>query len=438
MSNNRNNPEFDIFIANRIYPKAEQIFRLQIKPIYEMKDNCSIVLDTNALLVPYTIGKESLEQINKMYTDFVKQKRLIIPGQVSREFANNRPKKLSELFQQLSRKKNKISQFQEGRYPLLELLSEYHQVISFEKQLDELLKNYKNSINNVLEHIKSWYWNDPVSEIYNNLFSKDVIVDINVDENELSQNLQWRSIHKIPPGYKDFSKDDMGIGDLLIWHTILEVGKKRNSDILFVSGDGKPDWWHQSEGQALYPRYELINEYYNYTGGKSLHIIKLSNLLKLFGVNEKVVEEVRKEEKQKYINAKISRTNRNIYLEKEALNGVYNWIRKKYPDLSIDYSDGFPDFIITNSNGTKQGVEVKRITDSNRIINLLRSIKLRIQENHVNDSFSGFIIVLIFDSVDSWANTSSDVFSNIMKFDDKKTSISWGYIDENGEFQEMF
>ena len=67
--------EFDKFMANSIYPDAEPIFTFHPKSLEEVKDNCFVVLDTNALLVPYNIGKESLEQIRKTYKNLVARKR---------------------------------------------------------------------------------------------------------------------------------------------------------------------------------------------------------------------------------------------------------------------------------------------------------------------------------------------------------------------------
>ena len=58
---------FDIFIRNSIYPEAEGIFSFRPKSLNDIKDECFVVLDTNSLLVPYTTGKDSLEQIGKIY-----------------------------------------------------------------------------------------------------------------------------------------------------------------------------------------------------------------------------------------------------------------------------------------------------------------------------------------------------------------------------------
>jgi uncharacterized protein YutE (UPF0331/DUF86 family)/exonuclease VII small subunit len=243
-----------------------------------------------------SIGKESLSQIRETYRKLVTATRLIVPGQVAREFANNRANKILELFQQLNRKQSSIPNLQKGKYPLLESLSEYKETIRLEKQIDGLLKEYKKAIANVLEHIRSWIWNDPVSLLYSELFTKDVIFELSFDKEKVQEELSRRQLHKIPPGYKDAGKDDSGVGDLLIWLTILEIGRSKKKDIIFVSSDQKTDWWHRIEGQALYPRYELIDEFRRESGGCSLHIIPFSSFLDLYGASESVVEEVREEE----------------------------------------------------------------------------------------------------------------------------------------------
>jgi hypothetical protein len=90
----------------------------------------------------------------------------------------------------------------------------------------------------------------------------------------------------------------MGLGDLIIWRTILEIGRSRNAPLLFVSGDQKADWWHQSEGRPLYPRFELVDEYRRASGGRTLHLVTFADFLKLLGASPTIVEEVRKEEQE--------------------------------------------------------------------------------------------------------------------------------------------
>lgn len=113
------------------------------------------------------------------------------------------------------------------------------------------LKIIQKKIDEVVNQIKKWTWNDPVSVVYNKLFSKETIIDFKIDEQKIKTDLDKRYSHKIPPGFKDENKEDLGIGDLLIWYTILELSEKQKLDIIFVSGEEKTDWYYKSEGQAV-------------------------------------------------------------------------------------------------------------------------------------------------------------------------------------------
>jgi predicted nucleic acid-binding protein len=291
----------DIFIADSIYPEANSIFKIYLKGLEEIKGQCYIVLDTNVLLVPYTTSKESLAQIRKTYETLISESRLIIPVQVAREFAKNRANKLIELYQDLCKKRDENIQLKKGRYPLLEFLDEYQEVIRLEDAIETQLREYRQAIGKVLAHIKGWNWNDPVSLLYAELFKDSVILSPQIDKEEITKDLSKRQQHNIPPGYEDSSKPDKGVGDLLIWHTILEVGKTHKKSVIFVSGEKKPDWWHKKGNDALYPRYELVDEFRRCSEGQSFHIIELSQLLQLYGASETVVEEIRQEEKQIYL-----------------------------------------------------------------------------------------------------------------------------------------
>lgn len=284
--------ENDIFISNSIYPNAEEIFGLTVKPVQAISGDCIYVIDTNALLVPYTASSESVDQIRNVYSTLINEKRLILPGQVAREFAKNRPEKIKEIFQQLNIEKSKAHKLETKKYPLLNNVQEYQDALSIEAQINDLIKKYGKKISELQGIIKGWTWDDPVSSMYSQLFTKEVVFDLQFDKKKIEEELIRRHVHKIPPGYKDGAKPDSGVGDLLIWLTILEIAKARKKDIIFVSGDEKTDWLYQSEGQSLYPRFELVIEFVRKTDSKSFHIIKLSEFLNLQGVDKKTIEEV--------------------------------------------------------------------------------------------------------------------------------------------------
>ncbi|MBE9479127.1 MAG: DUF4935 domain-containing protein [Chloroflexi bacterium] len=322
---------FDLFIANKIYPEAELIFTADLKSLAQIKDEALVVLDTNALLVPYSIGKESLDQIQQTYEGLVSSQRLVIPGQVAREFAKNRASKIGELFQQLNRKRD-IPGLQKGKYPLLESLEEYQQVLRLEKTIDKHLKGYKEAIDTVLDRIREWSWDDPVSLLYGELFGENVVFDPQFDEDEIQTELQRRQLHQIPPGYKDSAKDDQGIGDLLIWYTILKLGKSKKQSVIFVSGEQKADWWHRSEGQALYPRYELVDEFRRHSAGQTFHIVQFSRFLDLYGVSASIVQEVREEEMKQ--SAELALVGEFIRKWKTFEQTLLHLYRQTHPDAS--------------------------------------------------------------------------------------------------------
>jgi len=287
--------EFDIFHHFKTYPKAEQIFITELPSVEKVKDDCIFVLDTNALLVPFATGSESLEEISKIYTSLKGSNRLKIPDQVAREFADNRPKKIGEMFNAINTKRNSISDNKIGSYPLLEGLAEYSEVLELEKQLQELTSKYRKSIGNVVDVVRNWSWDDPVSTLYRKLFTPEVIHVLEFDQKYVEKELSYRYLHKIPPGYKDGNKDDNGIGDFLIWLAILDIGKQKKN-VVFVSADVKPDWYHKSSKEPLYPRFELLSEFNQVSENHSFHMIRLSELLKLMGAKAEVVTEVNLEE----------------------------------------------------------------------------------------------------------------------------------------------
>ncbi len=287
--------ESDLFRNLKIYPNTDWIFNSQLLSINDVKNECIFILDTNVLLLPYSAGSESLSAIKKLFSKLCEEGRLFIPDQAVREFANNRPDKLKDIFQQLSRKHSSIQNLNVGNYPLLGEIEEYIAVIDLERELNDKLKEYRNALNKLTNHVKLWNWNDPVSLMYKEIFNAKTIIDLEIDHDKVRENLRYRYTNKIPPGFKDADKPDEGIGDLLIWLAILDVAKK-GKHVIFVSGDEKNDWFHRSEKQALYPRFELISEFLTVSDGKSFHIIRFSEMLNLLGADQTVVKEIAVEE----------------------------------------------------------------------------------------------------------------------------------------------
>ena len=422
-----------IFINQSIYPNAADVFNIDIKPIEEILNDCLFVVDTNALLIPYTTSSSGFEEIKKAYSKLIKKKQLIIPGQVAREFAKNRPEKIKTLFQQLNRIRDKIQKLSTGQYPLLETLQEYKEAVELEKEIQVIQNKYSKKIGEILGQIKNWRWNDPVSSVYNELFSEKVIHELEIDQDEILKELERRNKFSIPPGFKDKSKDDFGVGDLLIWLSILEVAKEHKKDVIFISGDEKNDWFHRSESQSLYPRFELITEFKHKTNGKSFHIIKLSQLLTKLGADEKAVKEVEVREK----NVSISFSEyRNFSIKAEEL--VHKWLQETESEKEIIANRGFPDFMIKDSEKI-EGIDVMTIRDRKQFMPLHR-----FQERYMRayyeinegeyDCFRIIIVVQNRDAIDS-VNKYFSRFSD--KYKNEFITIMTGIISDDGNFEQI-
>ena len=280
-------------VLNSVYPDAAALFAFGPASVGDILKQGMIIIDTNVLLLPYLTGSASLAEIKKTYKKLIAAKRLFVPGQVAREFAKSRPEQLTTLYQQIAQRRQ--VQRNTAEYPLLAELTEYKNLLEADTKVDEALRLHVTATRALLATVKSWLWNDPISSLYRELFTSGTVVDLPVNDT-FEEDLQRRISHKLPPGYKDAPKDDGGVGDLLIWNTILHLGRTKKHHAVFVTGEEKSDWWHRSSGVSLYPRYELLEEYRSASDGQTFHIMSFAELLEHFGAKEAVVEEVRREQ----------------------------------------------------------------------------------------------------------------------------------------------
>lgn len=285
-----------VFSLEDTFPDAEGVFFGGFENLDDCARDALIVLDTNVLLMPYLLGKTSILEIEKVYKSLISKNKLFVPVRVAREFAKNRDAKVADIYASIQN----IKQGKEkGRYssPLINDLEEKKAVDEALIKLNEAKTAYYKSIDNLSEKIRSWEWCDPVSNLYSSLFNASVFWNHKLSKEELQKELTRRLKVKQPPGYKDSSKDDGGIGDLAIWLSLVDLGREKNRHVIFVSEEEKPDWWQKSNGAEFLPRYELVDEYRRESKGKSLHIVKLSRLLQLFDASNTAIEETKSVER---------------------------------------------------------------------------------------------------------------------------------------------
>lgn len=288
--------DYDKLIAEKIFPEPFALLRFARPPIESIRDNCDVVLDTNVLLFPYTTGTASLAGIRQLYERLQQERRLFIPAQVAREFAKRRASKIGDIISALSKKREALQSPANISYPLVSGFSEYTEVLKASGAAEAAIKAYRNALTALVDAVKSRGLNDPVAAIYAEVFSEESVRHHSVPDDEIITDLRRRYDHDIPPGYKDSTKDDGGIGDFQIWLTILAIGTSNRRPLVFVSGDEKPDWQYRTENQVFAPRYELIDEYRRASDGKGFYMLSFSNFLEIFKAPVEVVSEVRDQE----------------------------------------------------------------------------------------------------------------------------------------------
>lgn len=102
-----------------------------------------------------------------------------------------------------------------------------------------------------------------------------------------------RYANKIPPGFADGKKTAEGgdkFGDLVIWMEIIEKAKRDKRPVIFVTDDGKSDWWHIHRGMKIGPHPALVEEFLSMTG-QEFHIYELLQFLRYAAVTGSEIKE---------------------------------------------------------------------------------------------------------------------------------------------------
>jgi PIN like domain len=298
----------NLFYRDKIFPDAKALLQYKQKAIEEIKSSCLVGIDANILLLPYQLNQVSLTEIVKVYTSLNAHKRLIIPGQALREFFTRRAEKLGTIVQHLRDEASKLEQPLKTKIGILDNEESFQKAKKIANEIGKLSKTLQSQLNDIANNLSLRVGDDPVSVAYSSL--TEAIRELEFDaahQTKFQKDLEWRYAHKIPPGYMDAKNPSGGAGDLLIWKTILNEGKQRHKDFIFVTAEEKPDWWVRSHG-TFQPRLELLEEYRRETGGHTIHIIKLSTLLRLFEVKPEILTVVRGAEEANTAIATLKRT----------------------------------------------------------------------------------------------------------------------------------
>lgn len=329
-------------------PRREGFFAA---PLRVDRSTCLVFLDANILLMPYTASAESFSAIKKVYALLCESGRLRIASQAALEFARNRASKISEIHKALSDRRSDVPS-RLSSYPALEGLEEYKRLQGIEDAIKAQFKDRRSALDALAAHVKQWAWLDPVREGYAQMFGPEVVVTHTIDEKAFTKLREERYSKKVPPGYKDASKSDGGGGDLAIWLTMMEEARRLQRGVRFITAETKGDWYQRGDGEALFPRYELLEEFKTETG-QAFELSSLSELMAEQSAPPEAVKDVKRQEKAIAQSAGVGHWT--------ALNAVGKYMTRQYPGALVHFGSEnlqTADVFVSPGHGEDIGVDV--------------------------------------------------------------------------------
>ncbi len=269
------------------YPKSPE----QLKSLW---DNALIIPDTNILLHLLRHSAEVRSQLMEVFER--KRDSLWIPYQVGIEFQRRRLDVQQHTFDAYARLEETIGTFvNQARNSVNQYRA--HPVLDIEQEL-ALLENYLSAFKERMVKAKA---NHPLDE-FDASFAK--VTELFAGKVGQQPTADWiGSVHKqgaeryakkIPPGFEDAKKSGEGgdkFGDLLIWMAMIEKAQTDKRPIIFVTDDGKSDWWYIHRGRKIGPHPALVEEFLTLTG-QNIHIYELLQFLRYAaGTGSKIREE---------------------------------------------------------------------------------------------------------------------------------------------------
>ncbi|HDR7801706.1 TPA: DUF4935 domain-containing protein [Bacillus tropicus] len=419
----------DILILklNYNYKKGEHMetsyFNLfiKVKTLEEIKENATIVIDTNVLLLGYQSKNMTFDSLLEVLKPLSDEGRLKIPSHVIKEFSRQRPNKIEEMSKEihnvksnLGSKSNKTSLGEV--IPALSILEKEHrEIIALEdeynkciEKLNKLRNSYVDGLTQLQQILGQYIDHDVILNNYEGIIRESYFEPEGLKtEAELEAEWKRRFENKIPPGHKDSSKKVNKYGDLIIWDHISKI----ENDVIFVTNDvNKGDWVYKVNDEVLGARRELVEEFYirEESRGHTLKILTPRQFITLFSaeeveqeikddldkeiINKKMTDSIALQLKSKEIINQIKELRDNQFIKESYLNKGFDKIEAEldgfllatknmddFIELSLVYKDVLEEFVKDPSSEFLRSMDVKSV------ITIIRDFKERAElEKSIN------------------------------------------------------
>ena len=338
------------------------------------------VFDTNMLLNVYRYTQEARARFFEILDLLKKRNQLWIPYQAAYEYQDRRIDVIQGQLDAYEAVSNILHATGQKLESLLEPYKSKHGFIDtseIAKEITDAIKSAKATVTSSrgkdkkeLEALKN---DDKHLAKIEELFQGNIGSPYDSSKlEEMYRRSQLRVELKLPPGWVD--ADKVGFkkyGDVILWFQIVDFARSQKKPIIFVTDDGKKDWWLpdvKSQGSAR-PQPELVQEMF-VEAGVLLHMYKGYEFLEqaeiFLKLEEKpgVIEEAKEVTEQNTLElylVKQSGISFDTLYGYEAERAILAWLKETHPQSEIITNAlGAPDFIIQNNlDGTRTGYVVK-------------------------------------------------------------------------------
>ena len=407
------------------FPDGEQVFSHLPEPFERIQEEALVFLDTNVLLLPYSVDKQSLDDIVATLKRLKEKGQLRVPAHAAREFAVHRVEQIRKLKDKVKPPALPSADF------LLPVLSEKDEVKRYAALHEKLgekreWKELEGIAQKIHETIAGWHWRDPVSLQYQALFDHGVVADYDVSSTEkreeLAEDYARRLAHGMGPGTADRSKNNGNrLGDLIIWKTIIRTAHQEGRHAVLVSSDSKRDW---IDGQ-LYTRMDLVLEFARATGGLTFRVIEPDLFFQSWGAKDKTVKDLRAAKAWSFEPARLALPGQrhlgmkpasHIMREQAVVRFLMDVVLVDRVELMAQTDQGIWDFGC-RTGGLATGVIVKSHSTGKDLAHLIRNAALRMRlglRNEHNEMQKWFLFVILREPTDL---EQADVATVMRRFD---------------------
>ncbi|MGO4104246.1 PIN-like domain-containing protein [Leifsonia sp. YAF41] len=244
-----------------------------------------IVLDTNALLNFYRYTSLTRADFTALLRSM--RDRLWLPHQVGLEFHRNR---LEVIDQQELAFDSIESALAKAKHLVEKELNSFRRHPSLNTHgITSALESGLNTVTETVSVSRQAFVDSPliddgvdtVLDALTDLFDSrmgEPFSDTELEAIYAEGTIRYES--QVPPGYEDRRKPEPErYGDLVLWRQMLAKGIQVQQPVIFVTDDGKEDWWQHFKGRTIGPRIELVEEFYE-TTGRRIHFYSPEGFLK--------------------------------------------------------------------------------------------------------------------------------------------------------------